>query len=77
MEHFKKAAREPEADDVAVKATVATMLDDIRARGETAVAEYADKFDGRSGDFVLSDQKRQGSDCDRAGNGQGRHSIRP
>ena len=59
MEHFKQAAREPEADDVAVKATVASMLDDIRARGEDAVAEYAEKFDGRSGDFVLSDDKRQ------------------
>lgn len=59
MEHFKKAEREPEADDVAVKATVASMLDEIRARGETAVAEYAEKFDGRSGEFVLSDDKRQ------------------
>ncbi len=59
MDHFKKAAREPEADDVAVKATVASMLDDIRARGEAAVAEYAEKFDGRGGDFVLSDQKRR------------------
>ncbi len=59
MEHFKQAAREPEADDVAVKATVASMLDDIRARGETAVAEYAETFDGRAGDFVLSDDKRQ------------------
>ena len=59
MEHFKKAAREPEADDVAIKATVATMLDDIRARGEAAVAEYAEKFDGRGGGFVLSDEKRQ------------------
>ncbi|MEM7124297.1 MAG: histidinol dehydrogenase [Pseudomonadota bacterium] len=59
MEHFKRAAREPEADDVAVKATVASMLDDIRARGEAAVAQYAEKFDGRGGDFVLSDDKRQ------------------
>ncbi len=35
------------------------MLDDIRQRGESAVREYAQKFDSWTGDFVLSDEKRQ------------------
>ena len=58
MEFIKQAEREPEADDLAIRETVATMLADIRARGEAAVNEYAEKFDGRSGDFVLSAEKK-------------------
>ena len=58
MEFIKRAEREPEADDLAIRETVATMLADIRARGEAAVNEYAEKFDGRSGDFVLSAENK-------------------
>ena len=59
MEFIKKAAREQESDDLEIRTTVATMLDDIRGRDEAAVADYAEKFDGWRGDFVLSTEKRE------------------
>ncbi|MEQ6916633.1 histidinol dehydrogenase [Halomonas aquatica] len=47
------------AEDQRVTAAVRQMLDDIRERGETAVRVYAEKFDGWTDDFLLSDEKRQ------------------
>lgn len=46
-------------EDQKVTTAVSQMLEDIRQRGEPAVAEYAERFDHWTGDFVLSDAKRQ------------------
>ncbi len=60
MEHIKRAARDPEADHHEAAETVERMLRDIRMRREEAVAEYATKLDGWTGDFVLSDARKRG-----------------
>ncbi len=36
----------PVMDDTALRATVRTVLDDVRARGDEAINEYTEKFDG-------------------------------
>lgn len=36
----------PVMDDTALRATVRTVLDDVRARGDEAITEYTEKFDG-------------------------------
>ncbi len=36
----------PVMDDTALRATVRTVLDDVRARGDEAIIEYTEKFDG-------------------------------
>ncbi len=61
IRHLKSAegAESVAAEDHRVTTAVQQMLDDIRERGEVAVREYAEKFDGWSGDFVLDDEKRQ------------------
>ncbi|WP_284047788.1 histidinol dehydrogenase [Halomonas gemina] len=61
IRHLKSAegAEGVAAEDQRVNAAVQKMLDDIRERGEPAVREYAEKFDGWTDDFVLSDEKRQ------------------
>ncbi|MGC3871668.1 histidinol dehydrogenase [Halomonas sp. GXIMD04776] len=61
IRHLKSAAASAgaEAEDQRVTQAVRGMLDDIRERGEVAVREYAQKFDNWTGDFVLSDDKRQ------------------
>ncbi|WP_301280845.1 histidinol dehydrogenase [Halomonas sp. PR-M31] len=61
IRHLKSAAASSGADaeDQRVTQAVRDMLDDIRERGEVAVREYAQKFDNWTGDFVLSDDKRQ------------------
>ncbi len=59
MEYIKKAEADPQAEDDRIRHAVAGMLADIETRGEAAVADYARKFDGWEGDFVLSDAKRQ------------------
>ncbi|WP_185696483.1 MULTISPECIES: histidinol dehydrogenase [unclassified Halomonas] len=61
IRHLKKAeaAAGVAAEDQRVTEAVRGMLEDIRARGEAAVREYAEKFDGWTGDFVLSDDKRR------------------
>ena len=59
MEYIKKAETDPQAEDDRIRHAVAEMLADIETRGEAAVADYARKFDGWEGDFVLSDAKRQ------------------
>ena len=59
MEYIKRAARDPEADDQAVRAAVEEMLATIAARREDAVIAYARDFDGWTGDFVLTPEKKQ------------------
>lgn len=61
MKHIKQAAAAAriEAEDRRVTEAVRTMLDDIRARGEAAVRDYAQRFDGWTGDFVLGEDKKR------------------
>ena len=59
MLHLKKPELEPEESDRQVRESVEAMLDDIGKRGEAAVRELAQKFDGWEGDFVLSEEKKQ------------------
>ncbi len=61
IRHLKsaQAAASVAAEDQRITTAVRDMLEDIRARGEVAVREYAEKFDGWKSDFVLSDEKRQ------------------
>jgi sulfopropanediol 3-dehydrogenase len=61
MKHIKQAAAAAriEAEDRQVTEAVRTMLDDIRARGEAAVRDYAQRFDGWTGDFVLGEDKKR------------------
>lgn len=59
MHYLKSAAAAPEAEDRQVRETVAAMLADIDARGTAAVVDYAERFDGWSGDFILSEDKKQ------------------
>lgn len=57
-EHLKRAEAEPEVEDLKVRSAVADMLKRIRAEGEDAVRAYAQQFDGWTGDFILSDEKK-------------------
>lgn len=61
IRHIKsaQAADTVVSEDQRVTNAVRDMLDDIRARGEAAVREYAEKFDNWKEDFVLADEKRQ------------------
>ncbi len=59
MEYIKKALKNIEANSDEVRGTVEKILADIETRGESAVRELAEKFDGWKGDFVLSDEKKQ------------------
>jgi sulfopropanediol 3-dehydrogenase len=52
--YLKRATRTPETGVGDTRDTVARMLQEIEARGETAVREYAEKLDGWTGDFVVA-----------------------
>ena len=53
-----KPDEERAQDDAKTKATVETILDDIETRGDTAVRELSNKFDGYSPhSFKLSNQE--------------------
>ena len=58
MRYLKKSAVELDESDARVTAAVGAILADIERDGETAVRRYAKKFDGWTGDFVLSDEKK-------------------
>lgn len=61
IRHLKsaEAAAGAAAEDQRTSESVRRMIEDIRERGEVAVREYAEKFDGWTGEFVLSDEKRR------------------
>jgi sulfopropanediol 3-dehydrogenase len=54
MEYLKRAAKTPETETATARAVVDEMLAEIRARGEQAVREYAQKLDRWSGEIVVS-----------------------
>jgi sulfopropanediol 3-dehydrogenase len=60
MLQLKQPALSSEESDRRVRESVEAMLEDIDKRGEFAIRELAKKFDGWEGDFVLSDEKKQG-----------------
>jgi len=57
MEYLKRAAKTPETETAAARAVVDEMLADIRARGEQAVRDYAQKLDHWSGEIVVSPEE--------------------
>lgn len=57
--YLKKATRSEHAGEDKTRDIVGGILDDIRLRGETAVRELAEKFDGWTGDFILTEAQRQ------------------
>ncbi len=59
MEYIKKALKSVESNSNEIRGTVEKILSDIENRGETAVREFAEKFDGWQGDFILSKEKKQ------------------
>lgn len=58
MEYIKKAALSFEQASEKKRTLVKDLLDDIKARGETAVREMAKTFDGWEGDFILSQEQK-------------------
>jgi len=59
VEALKRPEAEAEAKDRSVRAVVEQMLANIRNRGEDSVREIAEKLDNWTGDFVLTDAKKQ------------------
>ena len=59
MEALKRPEADAEAEDRSVRAVVEQMLANIRNRGEDSVREIAEKLDNWTGDFVLTDAKKQ------------------
>ena len=59
MEWLKRRQLDIESEDRRVRASVETILADIRARGEDEVRALAKRFDGWTGEFVLSEEKKR------------------
>lgn len=59
MEYIKKALKSVEFNSAEIKGTVEKILTDIETRGEIAVREFAEKFDGWRDEFILSKEKQQ------------------
>jgi sulfopropanediol 3-dehydrogenase len=57
MEYLKRAAKTPETETAAARAVVDEMLAEIRARGEQAVRDYAQKLDRWTGEMVVSPEE--------------------
>lgn len=53
--YLKKASKATTTDQEKIRATVEEILDSIRGRGETAVREFAAKFDNWTRNFLLSE----------------------
>ena len=56
IKQAKKTAKPSEAD---TRETVAALLQDIKSRGEHAVRELAHKFDGWTGDLIVSPEEQE------------------
>jgi sulfopropanediol 3-dehydrogenase len=57
--YLKKASKASTTGQERIRNTVGEILDSIRNRGETAVREYAAKFDNWKRDFILSEDETQ------------------
>lgn len=62
--YLKTALPRPETENSDIHDIVAIMLSNIAREGEEAVRRYAEKLDGWTGEFVLSDAARKAA-CDR------------
>ncbi|SDX74379.1 sulfopropanediol 3-dehydrogenase [Ruegeria halocynthiae] len=62
--YLKTALPRPDAENSDIHDIVAIMLSNIAREGEDAVRRYAEKLDGWTGNFVLSDDERKAA-CDR------------
>ncbi len=52
--YLKRSIPRPESDTAQTRATVEAILHDVEVRGEAAVREYAERFDGWTGEFVVT-----------------------
>ena len=52
--YIKQATKTAQTSEADVRETVAALLQDIKSRGESAVRELAQKFDGWTGDLIVS-----------------------
>ncbi len=59
MQAIKSALHSSSDNDRQIRETVEAMLNDIEQNGETAVRQYALKFDNWESDFILSEEKKQ------------------
>lgn len=59
MHYIKKAEAAIEESDKVIRDRVEAMIADIRHGGEDAATRYAKDLDGWTGDFVLSDEKKE------------------
>jgi len=59
MKYIKKAPKSVESNSTEIKGTVEKIITEIENRGETAVREFAEKFDGWRDEFILSKEKKQ------------------
>ena len=57
--YLKKASKAAATGQERIRNTVGEILDNIRNRGETAVREYAAKFDNWKRGFILSEDEIQ------------------
>ena len=57
--YLKKASKAATTDQEKIRTTVVEILGGIRGRGETAVREFAAKFDNWTRDFILSEHEIQ------------------
>jgi len=51
--YLKKAAKTAATDETSVREAVTTILNDIKEGGEARVKDYAEKFDGYTGEMVV------------------------
>jgi len=59
MHYIKKAEAAISENDRVIRDRVEAMIADIRSGGEEAVTRYAKDLDGWTGDFVLSNEKKE------------------
>lgn len=59
MKRLKKPEMDTANEDLKVRAVVESMLENIKSGGEDAVREIAKRLDHWTGEFLLSDEKKQ------------------
>ena len=55
--YLKKSSKTSTTDQKNTRAKVEAIIEDIKLRGPTAVCEWAEKLDGWTGEFIVSDEK--------------------
>ncbi len=57
--YIKQAIKTAQSNEADTRETVAALLQDIKSRGESAVRELAEKFDGWTGDLIVSAEQQE------------------